>query len=93
MWSRSKNWVFKNTLVLYIPLFESPRNLYCPDGWISGWVDGWVDAWMGGWVGGNQKDPSILLIFKYVNEKKVLILNMGSKLAYGLCIKSYEYFK
>ena len=57
---------------MVIRIFESHKNLYCPDGWVGGWVGGWVDGWMGGWVdgwvGGDQKGPSIFLIFKYVNK-------------------------
>ena len=37
--------------------------MYCPNGWVGGWVDGWMS---------DQKDPSILLISKYVNTKDVL---------------------
>ena len=48
---------------------------------------------MGGWVGGDQKGPSIFLIFKYNNKKTVLILNMVLKVVYGLYIRSYEHFK
>ena len=47
---------------------------------------------MGGWVGGDQKCPSILLIFKYVDKQDVLIPNMVSKVVYGFFIKSYEHF-
>ena len=49
-------------------------------------MGGWVD----GWVGGDQKGPSILLIFKYVNKQDALIPNMVSKVVYGFFIKSYE---
>ena len=65
----------------YIRLFESLEHLYCPDGWV------------GGWVGGDQKGPSIFLIFKYNNKKTVLIPNMVLKVVYGLYIRSYEHFK
>ena len=29
---------------------------------------GCPDWWVGAWVGGDQKGPSILLVFKYVNK-------------------------
>ena len=48
---------------------------------------------MGGWVGGDQKGPSIFLIFKYVNKQDALITNMVSKVVYGFYIKSYGHFK
>ena len=50
------------------------------------------DVWVDGWVGGNQKGPSIFLIFKYVNKQDVLIPNIALILAYGLSIKSYKNF-
>ena len=43
-------------------------------------------------IGGDQKVPSILLIFKYVNKQNVLIPNMVSKLVYVFLIKSYDPF-
>ena len=36
-----------------------------------------------GWVGGDQKGPSIFLIFKYINKLDTLIPNMVSKIVYG----------
>ena len=38
----------------------SAKILYCADGRMDGWTDGWMD--------GDQKCPSIFLIFKYVNK-------------------------
>ena len=37
------------------------------------------------WVGGDQKDPSIFLIFKYVNKQDFLISNMVTKIVNDLC--------
>ena len=54
---------------------------------------GWMGGWVGGWVGGDQKDPSIFLIFKYINKQTVLIPNMVLKVVYGFYIRSYEHFK
>ena len=54
-------------------LFESHENL-CPDGWL-----GW-------WVGGDQKGPSIFLIFKYVNKQDVLIPKMVLKVVNDFCM-------
>ena len=48
---------------------------------------------MGGCMGGDQKSPSIFLIFKYVNKQDALILNLASKVVYDNNIKSYEQFK
>ena len=48
---------------------------------------------MGGWMGGDQKGPSIFLIFKYVNKQDALIPNLASKVVYDNKIKSYEQFK
>ena len=48
---------------------------------------------MGGWVSGDQKGPSIFLIFKYVTKKDALIPNLSSKVVYDNYIKSYEEFK
>ena len=71
-------WVFKNTII-YICLFESLENLYCPDGWRGG---------------GDQKRPSIFLIFKYnINKKNMLIPNIVSKIVYGFSKRSYKHFK
>ena len=44
-------------------------------------------------MGGDQKSPSIFLIFKYVNKQDALILNLASKVVYDNNIKSYEQFK
>ena len=44
-------------------------------------------------MGGDQKGPSIFLIFKYVNKSDELIPKMVSKVVYGFFIKSYEHFK
>ena len=56
----------------YICLFESLENLYCPDGW----------------MGGDQKGPSIFLIFKYnINKKNML------KIVYEFFKRSYNHFK
>ena len=44
-------------------------------------------------MGGDQKGPSIFLIFKYINNLNALILNMVSKIVYGHYIKSDEHFK
>ena len=41
---------------------------------------------------GDQKDPPILLIFKYVNKQDALILNLASKVVYDNYSKSYEQF-
>jgi len=46
-----------------------------------------------GWVDGDQKGPSIFLIFKYVNKQDALIPNLASKVVYDNYIKSYEQFK
>ena len=48
---------------------------------------------LSGWVGGDQKGPSIFLIFKYVNKQDALIPNLASKVVYDNYIKSYEQFK
>ena len=55
----------------------SSENLYCPDGFL----------------GGDQNVPSILLIFKYISKRQLLILKIVSKIVYGFSVKSYEYFK
>ena len=47
---------------------------------------------LSGWVGGDQKGPSIFLIFRYINKQCLLISNMVSKSVYGFYIKSYEHF-
>ena len=51
-----------------------------------------MGGWVGGWMGGDQKCPSIFLIFKYNNKKTVLIPNMVLKVVYGFYIRSYEHF-
>ena len=48
---------------------------------------------MRGWTDGDQKCPSILFIFKYINKKNVLIPNLVLKIVYGFFIRSYEHFK
>ena len=52
-----------------------------------------MDGWMDGWTDGDQKCPSIFLLFKYVKKQKVLILNMELKVVYNFFIRSYEHFK
>ena len=52
-----------------------------------------MGRWVGGWLGGDQKGPSIFLIFKYVNKQDALIPNLASKVVYDNKIKSYEQFK
>ena len=52
-----------------------------------------LSGWVGGWMGGDQKGPSIFLIFKYVNKQDALIPNLASKVVYDNYIKSYEQFK
>ena len=42
-----------------------------------------MDGWMDGRMDGDQKCPSIFLIFKYINKKNVLIPNMVLKIVYG----------
>ena len=44
-------------------------------------------------MGGDQKGPSIFLIFKYVNKQDALIPNLASKVVYDNYIKSCEQFK
>ena len=44
-------------------------------------------------MGGDQKGPSIFLIFKYINKQNVLILNMVIKNVLRLSFRSYEHFK
>ena len=52
-----------------------------------------MDGWVGGWVDGDQKGPSIFLVFKYVNKSDKLIPKMVSKVVYGFSVKSYDHFK
>ena len=48
-------------------------------------------VWMGGWAGGDQKCPSIFLIFKNnINKKNMLISNMVLKIVYGFFNRSYN---
>ena len=70
--------------------FETSKNFIIRMG---EWVGGWVGGCVGGWMGGDQKSPSIFLIFKYVNKQDALILNLASKVVYDNKIKSYEQFK
>ena len=51
-----------------------------------------MGGWMGGWVSGDQKGPSIFLIFRYIDKQCLVITNMVSKSVYGFFIKSYEHF-
>ena len=59
--------------------FGVQRKPYTSERWrreLSGWVGGWE---------GDQKCPSIFLIFKYVNKQDFLISNMVSKVVNDLC--------
>ena len=63
---------------IYLPFWKSRKPL------LSGWVKGW----------GDQKRPSIFLIFKYnINKKNMLIPNIVSKIVYGFSKRSYKHFK
>ena len=44
-------------------------------------------------MGGDQNGLLFFLIFKYLNERGVLIPDMVLKVVYGFYIRSYEHFK
>ena len=48
---------------------------------------------VGGWVGCDQKGLSIFIIFGYINEQNVLILNMAWEVVYSFFVRSYDHFK